>query len=125
MIGIKRNTGFSGVLSKIKIFMNDQAVAKIGPHQQIELVLPNEEAKISVSQFGAHSNELLVKDGQVVEITNSSWLSLYSLFLFIALFFINFLLADPYQRYGFLFLALLSLVLLYFKNVFELKIIYP
>lgn len=125
MLRIKRNTGFSGILGRIKIYVNDQKVAMIKQNQQIELELPTDEAKIYVSQVGTHSNELVVKDSQVVEITNSSWLHINSIFTFIAIFSISAFLPHNYKIIGYLILLVISIILTYFKNGFELKIIYP
>lgn len=84
MLSIKRNTGFSGSLSKINIYINDEKVARIKQNQQIDLELPSDTAKIHVTQGGVHSNELVVKEGQVIEITNSSWFRIYYPLLFIS-----------------------------------------
>ncbi len=125
MIGVKRNTGFSGALNTMKIYIDGQEVAKIKQNQQIELELKAEEVILSVTQFGSHSNELLVKDGQVVEINNASWLPIYYVFVFIMLFLISFFLSPTNQTIAYLALLGLSFALIYFKNVFELKLIYP
>ena len=125
LIGVKRNTGFSGVLSTMKVYIDGQEVAKIKQNQQIEIELAREEAILSVTQFGNHSNELLVKDGQVVEISNSSWLAFYYTFVFIMLFLISFFLSPAYQTIAYIILLGSSFALIYFKNVFELKVIYP
>lgn len=125
MIGVKRNTGFSGVLSSMKVYIDGQEVAEIKQNQQIELDIKKEEAILSVTQFGSHSNKLLVKDGQVVEISNSSWLAFYYTLVFIMLFLISFFLSPTYQTIAYTVLLGLSFALIYFKNVFHLKIIYP
>lgn len=61
MLRIKRNTGFMGAGSRIRVSVNDEKAALVKQNQQIELELPANEAKIAVSQFGIYSNELMVK----------------------------------------------------------------
>lgn len=73
LVRIKRNTGISGAGSRIKVYVNDEKAATIKQNRQVELELPADEAKVSVSQLGVRSNELIVKEGQVVEIITRSW----------------------------------------------------
>lgn len=121
MIRVKRNTGFSGMLGKIKIYIDGQEVAKIKQNGQIELELLTNEAKITVSQFGSHSNKLVVQDGQVVEITNSSWLCTYYIIIFIALFPNTIFLPDIYKSIVYFILLIISIALRLFKMFLVLK----
>lgn len=125
MFRIKRNTGLSGILGRIKIYVNDKQVATIKPNQQIELDLPADEAKISVSQAGVRSNELVVKEGQVVEISKPSWWRIITIIFFIAAFLIGLLLPSDYRIYGSIILLILAIVIDHFIKGFELKIVYP
>ncbi|MDN6731158.1 MAG: hypothetical protein L0L39_03140 [Atopostipes suicloacalis] len=125
MIGIKRSTGISGSLASTKIYVDNQLAAKIKENQRIDLELPNGEAKIYVSQFGNHSNELVVKDGQVLEITNSFWFYFNFIFLFTAMIFINIFIPFNYRIIGYILPLTLSIALSHFKNGFDLKVIYP
>ena len=85
MVRIKRNTGILGAGSRIKIYINDKKVATIKQNKQVELELPADEAKVSVSQLGVRSNELIVKEGQVVEIITRSWTYVSLILFFIIL----------------------------------------
>lgn len=125
MLRVKRNTGFSGALARINIYVNDKQVATIKRNQQIELELPADKAKISVSQVGVRSNELVVKEGQVVEITSSSRWHIISISLIIAMFFIGLLLPFDYRIFGYIILLILSIAITYFIEGFELRVIYP
>lgn len=125
LLRIIRNTGLSGFLARINIYINDKQVATIKRNQQLELELPAEEAKISVSQAGVRSNELVVKEGQVVEIINSSRSRIISIFLFMAAFLIGLLLPFDYRIYGYILLLIIAVAIDYFIEGFELKIVYP
>lgn len=125
LIRIKRNTGLSGILGNIKIKVDGQDAARIKEGQQIELELPDEDATISASQFGSRSNELVVKNGQVVEITNSSWLPAYYLFVLVAIVMLSLFVPDAYRSVGYLALIAIATILLIFNNVFDIKVIYP
>ncbi|MBG9983459.1 hypothetical protein HYO62_01005 [Aerococcaceae bacterium DSM 111022] len=125
MLSIKRNTGFSGSLSKINIYINDEKVARIKQNQQIDLELPSDTAKIHVTQGGVHSNELVVKEGQVIEITNSSWFRIYYPLLFISFWLIAVLIPHTYKIIVYITILIVTFALTYFKNGFDLKVIYP
>jgi len=125
LVRIKRSTGFSGFLARIKIYVDDEQVATIKQNQQIEVELPTDEAIISVSQAGVNSNELVVKEGQVVEITNSSWWHISFISLIIAMFFMGLLLPFDYRIFGYIIFLIISIAINYFIEGFELKVIYP
>lgn len=125
LIRIKRNTELSGILGNIKIKVDGQDVARIKERQQIELELPNDEATISASQFGSRNNELVVKNGQIVEITNSAWLPAYYLFVLVAIVMLSLFVPDTYRSVGYLALIAIATTLLIINKVFDMKVIYP
>ena len=97
MVRIKRTTGISGAGSRIKIYVNDEKAATIKQNKQVELDLPSNQARISVSQLGVHSNELDVKEGQVIEITTRSWTYISLILLFILIASLNVFLPPTYR----------------------------
>ena len=125
LVRIKRNTGLSGVLAKIKIYINDKKVATIKQNKQVELELPSDEAKVSVSQLGVHSNEVIVKNGQVVEITTRSWTYISLILFFVVLASMSVFLPSPYNIIMPIILTVLYLGLYKFIEGFRLKVIYP
>lgn len=125
MIRIKRNTGMLGFLGRIKIYINDEQAAKIKQDQSTELEIPSDEAKITVSQAGVLSNELTVKEGQVVEITTSLKYRVYFLFFVLAMFFVGLALPYDFRIFGYALLIVLPIAIIYFIEGYELKIIYP
>src|SRR5699024_7921693 len=106
MIRIKRNTRIPGSLGRIKIHVNDEQVATIKQNQNIEVELPTDEAKIAVSQAGTRSNELVVKEGQVVEITASLSYHIYLIVFVIAMFIVGLLLPYEYRIIGYAYLII-------------------
>lgn len=125
MVRIKRTTGISGAGSRIKIYVNDEKAATIKQNKQVELDLPSNQARISVSQLGVHSNELDVKEGQVIEITTRSWTYISLILLFILIASLNVFLPPTYRIVVPIILAILYLGIYFFVNGFELKVIYP
>lgn len=125
MLSVKRKTGFTGILSNINIYINDKKVAGIKQNQQIELALPTDKAKIYVSKMGTYSNELVVTEGQVIEITNSPWTRIYNIFVITSLWLIAVLIPHTYKIIGYIFIMVVSIVLMSFKNGFKLKVICP
>ena len=125
MVRIKRNTGILGAGSSIKIYINDKKVATIKQNKQVELELPSDEAKVSVSQLGVHSNELIVKEGQVVEITTQSWTYVSLILFFIILALASVFLPLPYSIVVPIILTILYLGIYKFIDGFRFKVIYP
>lgn len=82
---IKRKTGPAGVGSKMSIKVNGEKVTKIAYQQEIELDIENEHALIKVEQLGVKSNEINVKNGDVVEIktTNMTYITIFMLLVYI------------------------------------------
>lgn len=72
-ITIKRNTGWIGSGLDIQIKLNGQKVVSLRRNQEVELELPNDKAYIKATQVGTGSNEIEVKDGDILEIRTSTW----------------------------------------------------
>lgn len=123
MLKIKRNTGISGSLGRIKIHVNDEQVATIRQNQNIEVELPTNEGKIAVSQAGTRSNELVVKEGQVVEIKTSLSYHIYLIAFVIGLLFVGLLLPSEYRIIGYAILIIISSVINYFIEGHKLRVI--
>lgn len=125
LVRIKRNTGLSGAGSKIKVYVNDEKAATIKQNKQVVLELPTPEAKVFVSQLGVYSNELIVKEGQVVEITTRSWTHVSLVFFLILLTAVGSLFQSPYSIIIQIILGILYLWIYKFIDGFKLEIIYP
>ncbi|TJX15435.1 hypothetical protein E9840_03295 [Tissierella creatinini] len=121
---IKRRTGWQGRASKIQIRVNGEKVASISHNQHIEVDLPAEKVHLKVTQFGVKSNEIEVKDGDVVEITPTLWYRLsYQLFvavMIITLFIPN---SGTYRSIVLIILSLFLLICSYIINGFTLNIL--
>ena len=125
LVRIKRNTGIPGSLGSIKIHVDDEQVATIKQNQNIEVELPTDEAKIAVSQAGVRSNELVVKEGQVVEITASLNYHIYLIVFVIAMFIIGLLLPYEYRIIGYAILIIMAFIINYFIEGYKLRVVYP
>lgn len=125
LVRIKRNTGISGAGSRIKVYVNDEKVATIKQYKQVELELPADEAKVSVSQLGVRSNELIVKEDLVVEITTRSWTYVSLILFFIILASASVFLPLPYSIVVPIILTILYLGIYKFIDGFRLKVVYP
>lgn len=94
---IKRNTGWIGSLTKIQIKLNGEKVASVKVNQQVEVELLNDKAYIKVTQFGTKSNEIEVKDGDILEITTRKWHRIIIPIIIIVSLFKNFIPNSIYQ----------------------------
>lgn len=73
-VTIKRNTGWLGMASRIKIKVNGEKVGSIQENGQVEIELPDEKVQLKVTQlFAAKSNEITVKDGDIIRIRSAGW----------------------------------------------------
>lgn len=72
-ITVIRKTGVFGMGAGISIKVNGQKISRITENQQLEITIPNETARIKVSQHGVKSNELTVQEGDTIEIRTSIW----------------------------------------------------
>ena len=78
-ITIKRNTGWTGIASKIQIRLNGEKVASVEQNQHIEVEIPEDKANLQVTQLGflgSKSNKIEVNDGDVIEITSTTFLKI-------------------------------------------------
>lgn len=70
-ITVKRKTGWLGMGVSLMIKINGEKTAKIGYGEMLEVAIPDKSAQLKVSQSGARSNEIEVRNGDTVEITTS------------------------------------------------------
>ena len=72
-ITIKRDTGFTGMGSKVQIKINGEKGASIKYNEQVDIEIPEIEGRLKVTQSGMKSNEIKVKDGDIIKITTTSF----------------------------------------------------
>lgn len=121
-ITIKRNTGWQGAGSNIQIKVNDEKVASISENQHLEVELPHDKAHLKVSQIGIKSNEIEVKDGDIVEIISTSWYRM-NFPLFIAVMALPIFIPGWYRLITIFSLSLLLVISLFLIDGFYLKVL--
>lgn len=72
-ITIKRNIGWDGVASKIQIKVNGKKVGSIMEGKQMEIEILEGKSNLEVTRFGNRSNKIVVKDGDIIEITSTDF----------------------------------------------------
>lgn len=96
-ITIKRNTGWEGSSTKMKIIVNGEKVAAINKNQTLEVELYGAENSLKVRQFGMRSNEIEVRDGDILEVKfKGSYKVLFPLIIAIT-FIMSVILDLPYK----------------------------
>lgn len=70
---INRNTGWPAWYLRIQIIINGKKANVINENQSIEVQLPSDKASLKVRQFGVKSNEVVVKDGDILKIKTTWW----------------------------------------------------
>lgn len=68
MITVKRSTGWMGSATKMQIIVNRERVATINNNQVLDVELPDDKNNLKVRQFGVSSNEIEVRDGDILEV---------------------------------------------------------
>ncbi len=122
-ITIKRNTGWLGMGTKIEIRLNGKKVGSVEQKDYIDLELPEDKSSLKVTQFGAKSNEILVKDGDMVEITSTIYNKIIVLLPIVLLILSNFT-QDSINKPNILILSYaLFIISIFFFNKFHLKVI--
>lgn len=120
-VTIKRRTGLSGVASKMSIKVNGEKVTKIANEEVVDIDIDAESTLLRVTQFGTRSNQIEVKDGDVVEINTTKIYYIIFLFPFISLIVSNSLQDQPYTLNTFLMLFLGMLLILFLFEGYHLK----
>lgn len=120
-VTIKRKTGLLGVASKMSIKVNGEKVTKIANEEVVDIDIDAESILLRVTQFGTRSNQIEVKDGDVVEINTTKIYYIIFLFPFISLFVSNSLQDQPYTLNTFLMLFLGMLLILFLFEGYHLK----
>lgn len=122
-VRIKRKTGILGMGANISVKVNGEKVTKIAYEEDIELDIKNANALLRVSQFGAHSNQIEVEDGDVIEVktTKIAYIAFFLPFLY--------LIANtivpmvPYIMNNFILVLLLMLFIFFTFNGYRLNVI--
>ncbi|WHZ31716.1 hypothetical protein QNK01_09560 [Desemzia incerta] len=120
-VTIKRKTGLLGVASKMSIKVNGEKVTKIANEEVVDIEIDAESTLLRVTQFGTRSNQIEVKDGDVVEINTTKIYYIIFLFPFISLIVSNSLQDQPYTLNTFLMLFLGMLLILFLFEGYHLK----
>lgn len=120
-VTIKRKTGLSGLASKMSIKVNGEKVTKIANEEVVDIDIDAESTLLRVTQFGTRSNQIEVKDGDVVEINTTKIYYIIFLFPFISLIVSNSLQDQPYTLNTFLMLFLGMLLILFLFEGYHLK----
>ncbi|MGH4120049.1 hypothetical protein [Clostridium sp.] len=121
-ITIKRNTGWQGISSKIQIQVNGEKADSVMENNSVDVELPDGKAHIKVTQFGVKSNEIAVKEGDIIRITSTRWLRMSFPLIFIISFLTIFLPNLTYRLTIFLSLWALIVISIFLFNGFHLSV---
>jgi hypothetical protein len=120
-ITVKRNTGWQGIGSKIQIEVNGEKADTVMENNSVDVELPDGKAHIKVTQFGIKSNEIAVKEGDIIRITSTRWLRMSFPLIFIIFFSTIFFPNLTYRLTIFLILGALIVISIFLFNGFHLS----
>lgn len=80
---VRRRTGILGALGRITLKVNGEKGPKIKNGDQVDLILSGEQANVSIRKFEGRSNQIIVQDGDIIELTTTIWSKLAYSALFI------------------------------------------
>lgn len=109
-ITIKRDTGFTGMGSKVQIKINGEKVASIKYNEQVDIEIPEIEARLKVTQSGMKSNEITVNEGDIIKITTTSFNRISMILMSIVIIVTNFIPNLTYKLITFTFLIILLVI---------------
>ncbi len=122
-ITIKRNTGWLGMASKMQIKVNGEKVARVEENGQAQVELPGDRAYLQATQSRVKSNEIEVKDGDIVEITSTKFYRMSFLLFIITMTILNILIRNStYRLIAIIIIGILYTVSLFFIDGFHLKV---
>lgn len=122
-ITIKRNTGWMGGATDIQIRLNGEKAARVMENQTVEVELLGDKAYIKATQFGIKSNEIEVKDGDILEITTKRWRKISFYIIIVAFVLTSFILEPTYRIAVFIPLLVLSTINTFLIEGFHIKVI--
>ncbi|MGH4050651.1 MAG: hypothetical protein ACREVX_04745 [Clostridium sp.] len=121
-ITIKRNTGWQGMGSKIQIKVNGEKADSVMENSSVDIELPDGKAQIKVTQFGIKSNEMAVKEGDIIRLTSTRWLRM-SFPLILIIFVLTIFLPNlTYRLTVFSILCVLIVISIFLFNGFNLSV---
>ena len=120
MITIKRSTGWIGSPTKMQIIINGAKVETISNDQTLDVELPSAKNSLKVRQFGVASNEVDVRDGDILEVKYNQWhIMLLPLMIFVS-FIMSVILLLPYKS-AILPVHILFLIVIFVTKGFNIK----
>lgn len=69
-VKIKRNTGYLGKFSPLKVTLNGKKVTELYNNTETDVTLSEERMLLGVKEFGTNSNKIEVSDGNEVLVKN-------------------------------------------------------
>ena len=109
-ITIKRDTGFTGMGSKVQIKINGEKVASVINNEQVDIELHEVKARLKVTQFGVKSNEITVNEGDIIKITTTSFNRISMILMSIVIIVTNFIPNLTYKLITFTFVSILLVI---------------
>jgi hypothetical protein len=120
-ITIVRHTGIMGMGGTIAIKINGKKVDKVKTEQQVEINIPNDHARLEVSQSSIRSNELEVNDGETIEITTPKWSGLILFLMIILPPLANFIPNFQYRTINVIIYVIVVMILLFSVKWYRIK----
>ena len=120
---IRRSTGWVGSASLIQIIINEKKAAGIMENQRLEVELPDDKTNLKAKQFGVKSNEIEVRDGDILEIRRTRWHRMIFPLMIAIQFSIIFIPSLAYRLITLLFFSILIIISIFFIKGFHIEII--
>ena len=121
-ITIKRDTGFTGMGSKVQIKINGEKVASVINNEQVDIELHEVKARLKVTQFGVKSNEITVNEGDIIKITTTSFNRISMILMSIVIIVTNFIPNLTYKLITFTFVSILLVIGLLSVEGFHIQV---
>jgi hypothetical protein len=123
LITIKRNTGWQGIALKMCIKVNGEKVAMVEEQKKAEVNISRDRAYVQVTQSGIKSNEIEVKDGDILEITSTKLYRMNLPLLIITITIFNILIPNSiHSIIAIIIIGTLDIISLFLFKGFHIKV---
>lgn len=120
---IKRHTGWMGMGTNMKIKLDGEVVDKLAHNMEIAVQLPGDKANLRISHGGIKSDEIEIKDGDVIDVKRRAWYR-WSFPLYFLVLFVSILIPDyKIRMFVTVSFGLVLIISMFFFNGYYLEIV--
>lgn len=119
-IKVYRNTGFMGSAVRLKLRINGERIEKIKRQEILTIQIPREQVTFGIKLFLEKKNEIIVKNGDVIDIEYKKYFHYYFWTIMFLIIIVVPLLEGTFRWGTAAALVLISFAIQYFYGTYDL-----